>query len=74
MELRDGTKYRGELKESIYHGNGYIVFPDKSYYKGRFEDGVYEGHGECYSASTDTLVRGYFTLGEAIGCCTLRVG
>ena len=48
LELRDSTKYRGELKDSIYHGNGYILFPDKSFYKGRFEDGVYEGHGECY--------------------------
>jgi hypothetical protein len=45
VNLADGGKYVGELKDGTYNGQGTYTFPNGNKYAGEFKDGKYDGQG-----------------------------
>ncbi|OMJ67375.1 hypothetical protein SteCoe_35484 [Stentor coeruleus] len=42
----NGIFYHGTLKDSLWHGQGFLKYPSGLNYKGNFENGLYHGNGK----------------------------
>ena len=65
----DGRIYKGDCKmsaNSIYNGQGQMIFPDGAIFKGRYEDGLPNGEG-LYLTPEGVSLEGNFIKGQPKG-------
>lgn len=59
VNLPDGSKYIGEIKEGLPHGRGKMIYPDKNIYSGDFANGKHHGSGTLELADGTKYVGGW---------------
>ncbi len=59
---RNGDRYDGFFKDSLYHGEGYLKKKDKEIYEGEFAQGKYDGYGYLLLPNKDEY-EGFFKEG-----------
>lgn len=57
--LADGSRYFGELRDGLLHGQGRLEWPNGEYYEGEFADGMLAGQGQIVGANGDVYVGGF---------------
>ena len=75
IKHKDGSKYFGEIKNNVMHGQGTFLFPNGDKYTGQWKDGEMDGQG------TFTWAKGLEYVGQwkdgkenGQGTCTLADG
>ena len=61
----DGTKYKGEFKDKLEHGQGVVTYPDGLSYTGEFKYGYEDGQGVMTWPGGETL-SGEFKEGNPV--------
>ena len=46
--FEDGSWYYGEIRDSLFNGQGVMFYADSTVYKGSWKDGLWDGDGELY--------------------------
>lgn len=64
--LPDGSRYQGELRNGLLHGQGTLLLVNDDVYKGEFKSGLYHGHGKL-SYKNGSVYEGEFSAGEFSG-------
>jgi hypothetical protein len=69
LTFSDGSKYVGEFKDGLLHGQGTLEFPDGEKYVGEFKDGKQHGQG-TYTFPSGSKYVGEFKDGQLRGLGT----
>ncbi|MCK7598169.1 caspase family protein [Microbulbifer sp. CAU 1566] len=64
--LPDGSVYRGEFQDGLFHGEGELQWPDGRHYLGGFEHGMLGGHGK-FTYADGCVYEGEFANGDFHG-------
>ncbi len=66
------TKYEGNYRSSLFHGQGTLVFLNSGdYYTGEFEEGFYHGNGIYHNEKENWTHEGLYRRGKREGYGTL---
>ena len=60
--LPDGSSYRGEVENGLFHGEGELMGADNSRYVGTFKNGIFNGQGELWDVD-GSYYKGAFQRG-----------
>lgn len=52
--FEDGSWYYGEIRDSLFNGQGVMSYADSTVYKGSWKDGLWDGDGELYYPDGDS--------------------
>lgn len=53
IRFDDGAWYAGEIADSLFNGNGKMVYSDSTVYEGGWKDGLWDGKGTIYYPDGD---------------------
>lgn len=57
--LADGSRYFGELRDGLLHGNGRLEWPNGARYEGEFAGGMLSGDGRLVEPNGDVYAGGF---------------
>ena len=56
LTFDDGSTYTGQIADSLFNGQGKMVYADSTTYEGDWKDGLWEGKGELHFADGDCYI------------------